>query len=152
MGKFNLNILPRRAFRAFLETQKRWCCLVVHRRGGKTYSSLQKLLKRALTHKRKGPPTRYAYIAPTAVQAKDIAWAYLKDFTWQIPGCVPNEQELKLTFADGMTIRLYSGENYERMRGLYFDGVVVDEVAMKICHHGARLVLCYNLCVVSRSH
>jgi hypothetical protein len=26
-----------------------------------------------------------------------------------------------------MTIRLYSGENYERMRGLYFDGVVIDE-------------------------
>jgi hypothetical protein len=110
-----------------LETEKRWSCLVVHRRGGKTYSSLQKLLKRALTYKRKGPPTRYAYIAPTAVQAKDIAWAYLKMFTWQIPGCVPNEQELKLTFADGMTIRLYSGENYERMRGLYFDGVVIDE-------------------------
>ena len=122
-----IEIRPRKAFREFIETPKRWCCLVVHRRGGKTFSSLQKLLFRALSHKRPGPPTRYAYIAPTREQAKDIAWAYLKRFTWQIPGATPNESELKITFADGMTIRLYSGDSYERMRGLYFDGVVIDE-------------------------
>lgn len=122
-----IEIRPRRQFRAFLETAARWCCLVVHRRGGKTYSSLQKLLVRAISHKRPGPPTRYAYIAPTREQAKDIAWAYLKDFTSKIPGLVPNETELKITFPDGMTIRLYSGDNYERMRGLYFDGVIIDE-------------------------
>lgn len=122
-----IEIRPRRQFREFLETTARWCCLVVHRRGGKTYSSLQKLLLRALTHKRPGPPTRYAYIAPTQAQAKDIAWGYLKDFTWQIPGVAINESDLKVTFKDGTLIRLYSGENYERMRGLYFDGVVIDE-------------------------
>lgn len=122
-----LEIRPRRAFREFLETTKRWCCLVVHRRGGKTYASLQKLLVRALSHKRPGPPKRYAYIAPTQAQAKDIAWGYLKQFTHRIPGILTNETDLKITFPDGMTIRLYSGENYERMRGLYFDGVVIDE-------------------------
>ena len=37
-----------------------------------------------------------------------------------------NEAELKITLPDGTTIRLYSGENYDRMRGLYFDGVVID--------------------------
>lgn len=127
MSDVTVTIRPRRQFREFIESDKRWSCLVVHRRGGKTYSSLQKLLKRALTHKRPGPPTRYAYIAPTQAQAKDIAWAYLKRFTHSIPGATPNEAELKITFADGMIIRLYSGENYERMRGLYFDGVVIDE-------------------------
>lgn len=127
MAVTTIEIRPRSAFREFLRTAKRWCCLVVHRRGGKTYSSLQKLLFRAMTHKRPGPPTRYAYIAPTREQAKDIAWGYLKEFTAQIPGAVPNETDLKITFKDGMTIRLYSGENYERMRGLYFDGVVIDE-------------------------
>lgn len=122
-----IEIRPRKQFRKFIETTKRWCCLVVHRRGGKTYSSLQKLLLRAISHKRPGPPTRYAYIAPTREQAKDIAWAYLKSFTSQIPGIETNETELKITFPDGMTIRLYSGDNYERMRGLYFDGVIIDE-------------------------
>jgi hypothetical protein len=122
-----LEIRPRRQFREFIETTKRWACLIVHRRGGKTYSSLQKLLLRAISHKRPGPPTRYAYIAPTQAQAKDIAWGYLKAFTWQIPGISINESDLKVIFPDGMTIRLYSGDNYERMRGLYFDGVVIDE-------------------------
>ena len=127
MASATIEIRPRKQFREFIETTKRWSCLVVHRRGGKTYASLQKLLLRALTHKRKGPPTRYAYIAPTQAQAKDIAWGYLKSFTSRLPGVETNESDLKITFADGMTIRLYSGDNYERMRGLYFDGVVIDE-------------------------
>lgn len=127
MPDVTLEFRPRKQFRSFLESKKRWDCLIVHRRGGKTFHSLQKLLLRAFTHKRPGPPKRYAYIAPTQTQAKDIAWGYLKRFTHQIPGSVPNEAELKITFPDGMTIRLYSGENYERMRGLYFDGVILDE-------------------------
>lgn len=122
-----LEIRPRKQFRAFLHSEKRWDCLVVHRRGGKTFAALQKLLKRALTHRRKGPPKRYAYIAPTRDQAKDIVWGYLKRFTSAIPGIQKNEAELTLTLPDGTIIRLYSGENFERMRGLYFDGVVIDE-------------------------
>lgn len=127
MAIATIEIRPRKQFREFIETDKRWCCLVVHRRGGKTFSSLQKLLLRALSHKRPGPPTRYAYIAPTQAQAKDIAWGYLKSFTSRLPGVETNESDLKITFPGGMTIRLYSGDNYERMRGLYFDGVVIDE-------------------------
>jgi phage terminase large subunit len=122
-----LEIRPRKQFRSFLESVKRWSCLIVHRRAGKTYSALQKLLKCALTHQRKGPPKRYAYIAPTRDQAKDIAWGYLKAFTAALPGVQKNEADLTITFSDGTSIRLYSGENYERMRGLYFDGVVIDE-------------------------
>lgn len=122
-----IEIRPREPFREFLESDKRWSCLVVHRRGGKTWHSLAKLLKRAIEHQRPGPPKRYAYIAPTQEQAKDIAWNYLKEFTAAIPGIQKNESELKITFPCGMTIRLYSGANYERMRGIYFDGVVIDE-------------------------
>lgn len=103
--------------------------MVVHRRGGKTYCCIQDLLKCCLTHKREGPPLRYAYVAPTRDQAKDIAWGYVKEFFCQIPGAVPNEADLKVTLPNGANLRLYSGENYERMRGLYFDGVVIDEPA-----------------------
>lgn len=130
MPSVTLDIRPRKAFREFILSTKRWDCLIVHRRGGKTFHSLAKLLKRAFEDKRPKmdlAPKRYAYIAPTQAQAKDIAWGYLKRFTHGIPGATPNEAELKITFADGMVIRLYSGENYERMRGLYFDGVVIDE-------------------------
>lgn len=123
----DIEIRPRAQFRTYILDESRWSVVVCHRRGGKTYSSLQKLLKRALEHRRPGPPKRYAYIAPTREQAKDIAWAYLKSFTHQIPGVTHNESELKVTFKCGMIIRLYSGDTYDRMRGLYFDGVVIDE-------------------------
>lgn len=127
--KINIQINPRPQFRPYLESEKRWSVLVAHRRAGKTVAVAQKLVKCALTHKRPGPPLRYAYIAPTRDQAKDIAWAYLKDYAGKIPGTIINESELKITFLNKAQIRLYSGENYERMRGLYFDGVVSDEDA-----------------------
>lgn len=124
-----INIKPRSHFREFIESQKRWAVLVAHRRAGKTVAVVQKLLKCALTHTRKGPPLRYGYIAPTRDQAKDIAWPYLKDYAGKIPNSVVNESELRISLFNGSTIRLYSGENYERMRGLYFDGIVSDEDA-----------------------
>lgn len=134
MQTLKIRIDPRPQFRSFLESTARWSVLAAHRRAGKTVAVCQKLLKCALTHTRPGPPLRYAYIAPTRDQAKDIAWGYLQDFSAKIPGSVPNQAELKVTLANaahprGASIRLYSGENYERMRGLYFDGVVSDEDA-----------------------
>lgn len=127
--KVKINIKARDAFIPFLTAKVRWFVLVCHRRAGKTVAVIQKLIKEATMHKRGGPPLRYAYIAPTRDQAKDIAWAYLKDYTSKIPGVTVNEAELRITLPNKAQIRLYSGENFERMRGLYFDGVVSDEDA-----------------------
>lgn len=51
----------------------------------------------------------------------------LKRFVAAYPEVKINEADLMVTFANGSTIRLYSGENYDRMRGLYFDHIVMDE-------------------------
>lgn len=127
-----IEIKPRRHFRAYLNRTQKRSCLVVHRRGGKTFGCIQDLFLKALTHKRrnmKNAPLRYGYFAPTQAQAKDIAWSYIKQFGAGIGEI--NESELHITFPSnhGSRIRLYSGENYERARGLYFDGVVLDENA-----------------------
>ena len=129
-----IEVIPRRQFRPYLTRSERFACLVCHRRAGKTYSCLQDLLVRSHSFTRKGPMLRFGYIAPTRDQAKDIAWNYLKSFVHAIPEAKPNEQDLSVTFKrtahkEGAMIRLYSGESYERMRGLYFDGVVIDEPA-----------------------
>jgi hypothetical protein len=124
-----IEVIPRPQFKAFLQRKERWACLVVHRRGGKTFACVQDLGIRALTHERAGPPLRYAYIAPTRDQAKDVAWGYFQEFLGAIPGATTNQSELKVELPNKASIRLYSGDNYERMRGLYFDGVVVDEYA-----------------------
>jgi hypothetical protein len=123
-----VELIPREQFRPYLERKERWACMVVHRRGGKTYVCIQDLLGKALTTSRPGPPLRYAYIAPTRDQAKDIAFGYLSEFAGQLPGTEINKADLMTTLGNGATIRLYSGESYERMRGLYFDGVIMDEM------------------------
>ena len=129
MAMVELQIVPRRQFRPYLQREQRFACLVCHRRAGKTYSCLQDILARALTRQRPGPPPRFGYIAPTRDQAKDIAWGYLRKFVQPLPEVKVNQAELSMTLHNGAQIRLYSGDSYDRMRGLYFDGVVVDEPA-----------------------
>lgn len=75
------------------------------------------------------PNPRFAYIAPLFTQAKDVAWTYLKQYTAVIPGAEHNESELRVDLPNGSRVRLYGAENYDRMRGVYFDGVILDEAA-----------------------
>lgn len=84
------------------------------------------LVKKAVEHKGREP--RFAYVAPTYTQAKDVAWSYLKEYVSAIPGMEKSESELSVTFPHNKArIRLYGAENYDRIRGLYLDGVVIDE-------------------------
>src|SRR5690606_36057061 len=73
------------------------------------------------------PNPRFAYIAPFYAQAKDVAWAYFKQFTAPIPGVEVHESELRIDLPNGARLRLYGADNYDRMRGVYFDGAVLDE-------------------------
>jgi hypothetical protein len=124
-----INIIPRPQLASYLQRTQRYAIMVLHRRAGKSFVCIQDLISRVFSHKRPGPPLRYAYIAPTREQAKDIAWKYLVEFTAKIPGVVVNKADLQLTFHNGATIRLYSGEAFERLRGIYLDGVIMDEAA-----------------------
>lgn len=124
--RVNLNLLPRQQFAPYLSRAERWASVVAHRRAGKTVACIMDLIKRAVEHKGKEP--RFAYVAPTYTQAKDVAWSYLKDYTAAIPGLEKSESELSVTFPHNKArIRLYGAENYDRIRGLYLDGVVIDE-------------------------
>lgn len=123
--EIDIELVPRAPFKAFLRSTTRWACLVCHRRAGKTVACIQKLIKGAAEFE--GKEGRFAYIAPTYTQAKDVAWAYLKQFTAPLPGVEVRESELSVTFPNGSRIKLYGSDNYDRLRGLYLDGVVIDE-------------------------
>jgi len=124
--KVNLTFLPRPQFRPYLNRKERWAAVVAHRRAGKTVACIMDLIKRASENRQREP--RYAYIAPTYTQAKDVAWAYLKEYTAAIPGIEKSESELFVALPhNGARIRLYGADNYDRLRGLYHDGVVIDE-------------------------
>ncbi len=103
--------------------------MVAHRRAGKTVGHINDLLKGALTCDKKNP--RFAYIAPLFKQAKDIAWQYLKDAVEPLRehGATINESELRVDLPNGGRVRLYGADNYDSLRGIYLDGVVLDEFA-----------------------
>jgi phage terminase large subunit len=73
------------------------------------------------------PDGRYAYIAPLYNQAKDIAWSYLKHYAQPLLAGPPNETELRVDLINGARIRLYGADNPDRLRGIYLDGVTLDE-------------------------
>lgn len=118
---------PRKAFLPFHGTEKRFSCMVAHRRAGKTVAHINRLIRSALTCRRKEP--RCAYIAPYFNQAKDAAWSYLKEYGLTVPGAEAHETELRVDFPNGGRVRLYGADNPDRLRGVYFDDVVLDEYA-----------------------
>tara|TARA_R100001594_G_scaffold110172_3_gene144916 strand:+ start:853 stop:2130 length:1278 start_codon:yes stop_codon:yes gene_type:complete len=105
----------------------RFAVLSCHRRFGKSVAIINHLIRAALTHKLKNP--RFAYIAPTYKQAKSIAWDYLKMFAGAIPGAKFHETELRCDLPNGSRITLLSSEQPDSLRGLFLDGVCIDEVA-----------------------
>jgi phage terminase large subunit len=116
---------PRPQFLGLHERTNRWGVAVCHRRAGKTVSCINELIKRALMCDKQEP--RFAYAAPFYAQAKDVAWSYLKRFTAVIPGVESHESELRVDLPNGGRVRLYGLDNYDRLRGGYFDGIVLDE-------------------------
>lgn len=123
-GTIEFDYEPREPFVALHQRKERWACMVVHRRGGKTVACIYELVLRALYTPKKN--ARYAYIAPFFRQAKDVAWVYLKeackDFATHI-----RESALRIELPNGAWITLYGADNPDALRGLYLDGVVLDE-------------------------
>ena len=113
-------------FKDLLLTEKRWCIAVAHRRCGKTVACVQKLFKSALECKK--PDPRFAYVAPLYGQAKDVSWEYVKHYARGLKATV-HETEFRVDLPNGARLRLYGADNPDRLRGIYLDGVVLDEFA-----------------------
>ena len=116
----------RDAFLDFHYRKERWAVLVCHRRAGKTVATICDIIRRAITENK--PNGRYAYIAPFYAQAKNIAWDYLLRYA-EPAIAKANQSELWIELINGAKIRLFGADNPDNLRGLYLDGVVLDEYA-----------------------
>ncbi len=123
-GDINVYYKPRKQFLEFHQRKQRWACIVFHRRGGKTVACVNDIHTRALYTPKKN--ARYAYIAPYYRQAKDVAWMYLKEATLDSAVKV-KESELSVELFNGAKVSLYGADNPDALRGIYLDGVVLDE-------------------------
>ena len=132
-----LDYQPRSVFLDFHERQQRWAVIVAHRRCGKTVACINDLIYKALVDGKEDG--RYAYLAPYYAQAKSIAFDYLMKFSEPIRAN-HNVSELWVELINGSRIRLFGADNADSLRGLYLDGVVLDEFAdMKPSIWGAVL-------------
>ena len=127
MARIVIDYKPREFFKSFHNRNNRWAVLVAHRRAGKTVACVNDLIKRAITQKKEN--ARYAYLAPFYSQAKGLAWDYLKYYAQPLLKELPRESDLSVELVNGARIRLYGADNPNTLRGLYFDGVIIDEYA-----------------------
>lgn len=120
---------PRGQFLPFHERSERFACIVAHRRAGKTVACVHELQRSALRCELERP--RFAYIAPFRGQAKSVAWDYLVAAAAPLVpyGAVASVSELKVDYPNGGQVRLFGADNPDALRGIYLDGVVLDEYA-----------------------
>lgn len=124
-----VDYVPRRQFVSFHDRVKRWAVIVAHRRAGKTVACVMELLTRALATSKSN--ARYAYIAPFREQAKTVAWHYLKHYAQSVVATQEDirESDLSVKLVNGSVVRLFGADNPNALRGMYLDGVVMDEYA-----------------------
>ena len=102
---------------------------MTHRRAGKTVACIHDLQRQALRCLRVRP--RFAYLSPFLRQSKAVAWDYLRAAmsSARAAGATAHESELRVDYPGGAQVRLYGADNPDAMRGVYFDGIVLDEYA-----------------------
>ena len=108
--------------------EHRFGVLVCHRRFGKTVLGVNELQRGACTCPK--PRPRFGYIAPTYRQGKAIAFDYMQHYALPIPGVAVNQSELRVDYPNGGQSRIYGADNPDSLRGLYFDGAVLDEYGL----------------------
>lgn len=103
----------------------RFRVVVAGRRFGKTYLSIRELCYHASQ-----PEKEVWYVAPTYKMARQIVWKKLKnrlkDLNWIEK---TNETELSISLRNGSTISLKGADNYDSLRGVGLDFIVLDEFA-----------------------
>jgi phage terminase large subunit len=125
----DLGYTARPQFVGFHKRKERFACIVAHRRAGKTVACIRDLVDGALRCDKIRP--RFAYIAPYRSQAKTLVWDYLREATFPLisAGATLNESELRADYPNGGQVRLHGADNPDALRGIYLDGVVLDEFA-----------------------
>lgn len=130
--KIDLGYTPRGFQDHLHKNVKRFNIFILHRRSGKTVFAVHEMIDQALRCEKQNPV--YAYVAPTFTSAKRISWDMFKAVALRIPGAVANEAELRIDIPrpaqrDKIKLLLLGAENPAAIRGIYLDGVVLDESA-----------------------
>jgi len=113
------------AQRTISDDTTRFRVVIAGRRFGKTHLAIRELCWHA-----REPNRDVWYVAPSYKMAKQIVWrklkARLQELNWVEKH---NETELSLQLRNGSTISLKGSDNYDSLRGVGLDFIVLDEFA-----------------------
>lgn len=105
--------------------QHRFKVCIAGRRFGKTFLSV-----RQLCYEARMPNREVWYVAPTYRMARQIVWRKLKNKLMDLRWAKKiNESELTILLKNGSTISLKGADNYDSLRGVGLDYLVMDEFA-----------------------
>jgi phage terminase large subunit len=128
--KIEIPYAPRPQQLDLHQDSSRFKICVSHRRWGKSVYAVTELLRKALEIQTERGDGRFMYLAPYYRQAKQVAWDYLCYYAKDLPGTKINQSELRVDLVNGSRIRLAgAGDDPDALRGIYLDGVVLDEYA-----------------------
>lgn len=110
---------------------RRFFMLEWHRRAAKTTLMLQTMIREACRYAK----SKYTYIAPTQVWAREVIWddptmlwdalPDKKEMYWK-----PNEQKMLIKFGNGSMLKIGGSDKPDSLRGIDADGVGLDEWAL----------------------
>ena len=108
------------------EDTSRFKVVVAGRRFGKSFLAINEMAKFA-----RFPKKNVYYVAPTYRQAKTIIWDTIKAMLTEKKWVKKvNESDLNITLVNGSKIFLRSADNFDSLRGVSIDYLVIDEAAM----------------------
>jgi len=112
---------PHSAQRAVLESKARFRVLMAGRRFGKSLISQSISVESGIENK------KVAYITPTYQLGK----IFFQELVKELPNAIitKNESDLVINFITGGSIRFFTGERLDAMRGLKFHLAIIDEAS-----------------------
>jgi len=115
-------------FRAFDGGKCNYFILEWARRHRKTTLAINLLIRECF----KNPNSKYVYIAPTQVMARNIVWDDPNMLRAYLPNgvCDLNEQKMLVKFPNGSMLKIGGSDNPDSLRGIDAIGVVFDEWAL----------------------
>jgi hypothetical protein len=113
------------------DPHSRYIILEWHRRARKTTCIINLLIRECC----RLPLSKFVYVAPTKVQARNIVWDDPKMLRGALPdkremGWEMNEQKMMVRFANGSILQLGGSDDPDALKGIDAVGVVFDEWAL----------------------
>lgn len=123
----------KQVLRAFDDKKnvKRFFHLEWHRRAYKTTLAMNLLVRECCKY----PKSKYVYVAPTQVWARNVVWDDPTMLWDSLPDQLEmphkiNAQKMLITFANGSMLKIGGSDSPDTLRGIDADGTVFDEWAL----------------------